>query len=156
MGTSSGLFPGHRAYTPWSCSVYCLPASVHVFVCLSVCRYMCAFLRLLLSVCLSDRLSVPLCVCVCFPLPAQWYMYKLTHESGWAGATSTVGLYPLETLRTRLAMGDYDNMLHAVKAVTAEEGFMAFYQVSGFNSPRCPCELHDLALFLAAITSRMS
>ena len=58
-------------------------------------------------------------------------MYKLMHESGWAGATSTVGLYPLETLRTRLAMGDYDNMLHAVKAVTAEEGFMAFYQVPG-------------------------
>jgi len=47
----------------------------------------------------------------------------------WAGATSTVGLYPLETLRTRLAMGDYDNMLHAVRAITAEEGFMAFYQV---------------------------
>ncbi|KAA6425606.1 MAG: hypothetical protein FRX49_04503 [Trebouxia sp. A1-2] len=45
-----------------------------------------------------------------------------------AGATSTVGLYPLETLRTRLAMGDYDNMLHAVRAITAEEGFMAFYQ----------------------------
>ncbi len=48
---------------------------------------------------------------------------------GWAGATSTVGLYPLETLRTRLAMGDYDNMLHAVRVITAEEGFMAFYQV---------------------------
>ncbi|KAL0033044.1 hypothetical protein WJX77_012276 [Trebouxia sp. C0004] len=45
-----------------------------------------------------------------------------------AGATSTVGLYPLETLRTRLAMGDYDNMLHAVRLITAEEGFMAFYQ----------------------------
>lgn len=46
-----------------------------------------------------------------------------------AGATSTVGLYPLETLRTRLAMGDYKNMLHAVRVISAEEGFMAFYQV---------------------------
>lgn len=44
--------------------------------------------------------------------------------------TATLGLYPLETLRTRLAMGDYDNMLHAVRAVAAEEGLMAFYQVS--------------------------
>lgn len=68
-------------------------------------------------------------------------MYKLMHESGWAGATSTVGLYPLETLRTRLAMGDYDNMLHAVKAVTAEEGFMAFYQVPASHcSSHCPEE----------------
>lgn len=45
------------------------------------------------------------------------------------GATATMGLYPLETLRTRLAMGDYDNMLHAVRLVTAEEGPWAFYQV---------------------------
>ena len=43
--------------------------------------------------------------------------------------TATLGLYPLETLRTRLAMGDYDSMLHAVRAVAAEEGLMAFYQV---------------------------
>ncbi len=48
---------------------------------------------------------------------------------GVAGATATVGLYPLETLRTRLAMGDYHSMFHAIKAITAEEGFMAFYQV---------------------------
>ena len=43
--------------------------------------------------------------------------------------TSTIGLYPLETLRTRLAMGDYDSLFHAVRVITAEEGFMAFYQV---------------------------
>ncbi|KAL3135657.1 hypothetical protein ABBQ38_006136 [Trebouxia sp. C0009 RCD-2024] len=45
-----------------------------------------------------------------------------------AGMTSTIGLYPLETLRTRLAMGDYDSLFHAVRVITAEEGFMAFYQ----------------------------
>jgi len=58
---------------------------------------------------------------------------------GWAGATSTVGLYPLETLRTRLAMADYDNMLHAVRVITAEEGFMAFYQVQKC----CVADLHQ-------------
>lgn len=51
----------------------------------------------------------------------------------FAGMTATLGLYPLETLRTRLAMGDYDNMLHAIRAVAAEEGPMAFYQVSAVS-----------------------
>lgn len=52
----------------------------------------------------------------------------------YVGMTATLGLYPLETLRTRLAMGDYDNMLHAVRAVAAEEGLMAFYQVSPLHT----------------------
>ena len=30
-------------------------------------------------------------------------------------------------------MGDYDNMLHAIRAVAAEEGPMAFYQVSAVS-----------------------
>ena len=47
-----------------------------------------------------------------------------------SGMTATIGLYPLETLRTRLAMGDYDSLFQAVKVITAEEGFMAFYQVN--------------------------
>ena len=59
------------------------------------------------------------------------------------GATSTVGLYPLETLRTRLAMGDYDSLMHAVRTITAEEGFMAFYQVS-------PCFLLFLSVEFAS------
>lgn len=52
-----------------------------------------------------------------------------------AGMTSTIGLYPLETLRTRLAMGDYDSLFHAVRLITAEEGFMAFYQVQLHHKP---------------------
>lgn len=51
--------------------------------------------------------------------------------------TSTLALYPLETLRTRLAMGDYDNMAHAVRAVAAEEGPMAFYQVQPHQPVAC-------------------
>ena len=60
----------------------------------------------------------------------EWSNSILTLPLVLTGATSTVGLYPLETLRTRLAMGDYDSLLHAVRTITAEEGFMAFYQVS--------------------------
>ena len=52
--------------------------------------------------------------------------------------TSTIGLYPLETLRTRLAMGDYDSLFHAVKVITAEEGFMAFSQVCRLISSPAP------------------
>ena len=37
-------------------------------------------------------------------------------------------------------MGEYDNMLHAVRAITAEEGFMAFYQV---KKSSCVAGLHD-------------
>ena len=37
-------------------------------------------------------------------------------------------------------MGDYDNMLHAVRAITAEEGFMAFYQV---QESSCVADLHE-------------
>ena len=38
-------------------------------------------------------------------------------------------------------MGDYDNMLHAVRAITAEEGFMAFYQV---QKSSCVADLHEI------------
>ena len=37
-------------------------------------------------------------------------------------------------------MGEYDNMLHAVRAITAEEGFMAFYQV---KKSSCVAGLHE-------------
>ncbi|KAK9814714.1 hypothetical protein WJX72_010326 [[Myrmecia] bisecta] len=49
---------------------------------------------------------------------------------GAAGVTATIAMFPLETVRTRLAMnnGEYGSILHAMSTILREEGFGAFYR----------------------------
>jgi hypothetical protein len=51
---------------------------------------------------------------------------------GCVGVTSTLAMFPLETVRTRLAVDHhkYRNVLMAFRIITAEEGFPALYRVS--------------------------
>ena len=127
--------------------IYCIPAKAEALPHeggIGPCGPICLRKRALRNMpfwttcCASSANAVPACQPICLSACQCGCasVRRVTHEPsltlgvcGWAGATSTVGLYPLETLRTRLAMGDYDNMLHAVRVITAEEGFMAFYQV---------------------------
>ena len=55
-----------------------------------------------------------------------------------AGATSTVGLYPLETIRTHLAEGEYRGIVDAARGIIRQEGFGGLYGVStGCGSSLC-------------------
>ena len=47
-----------------------------------------------------------------------------------AGATSTVGLYPLETIRTHLAEGEYRGIVDAARGIIRQEGLGGLYGVS--------------------------
>jgi hypothetical protein len=44
-----------------------------------------------------------------------------------AGATASIGLYPLETIRTQLAMGEQKGIAAAVRHIIAKDGVMALY-----------------------------
>ena len=48
-----------------------------------------------------------------------------------AGVTSTLAMFPLETVRTRLAVDHrrYMNVPNALRTIAAEEGVLALYRV---------------------------
>lgn len=53
-------------------------------------------------------------------------------RTGWpAGVTSTLAMFPLETVRTRLAVDHrrYMNVPNALRTIAAEEGVLALYRV---------------------------
>ncbi len=74
-----------------------------------------------------------------------------------AGLTSTLAMFPLETIRTRLAVDPkkYRNMLGAFQTIVEAEGAGALYRVGlHLNPPRQMCTMRSVLLrqtFLAPL-----